>query len=67
MIFFEPDGIIQKYEVTPLGWGNLDGSNMARRSGYDEWDLFLRLYTNLGVEQRNCLTVLKDLCEPDLY
>ncbi len=67
MIFFEPDGIIQKYEVTPLGWGNLDGSNMARRSGYEEWDLFLRLYTNLGVEQRNCLTVLKDLVEPDLY
>jgi len=34
-IFFEPNGVIQKYELTPLGWGNLDGSNMHRRSGYD--------------------------------
>jgi len=66
-IYFEPDGVIKKYELTPLGWGNLDGSNMHRRAGYDEWDLYLRLYTNLGVEQRNCLTVLKDLVEPSLY
>jgi len=66
-IYFEPAGIIQKYEVTPLGWGNLDGSNMHRRSGYDEWDLFLRIYTQLGCENRNCLTLLKDLVEPSLY
>lgn len=66
-IYFEPNGIIQKYELTPLGWGNLDGNQMHRRSGYDEWDLFLRIYTNLGCEQRNCLTVLKDLVEPALY
>jgi len=66
-IFFEPDGVIQKYELTPLGWGNLDGSNMHRRSGYDEWDLFIRLYTQLGTEARNCLVLLKDLVEPSLY
>lgn len=66
-IYFEPSGVIQKYELTPLGWGNLDGNQMHRRSGYDEWDLFLRLYSNLGCEQRNCLTVLKDLVEPTLY
>jgi hypothetical protein len=62
-----PNGIIQKYELTPLGWGNLDGSQMHRRSGYDEWDLFLRVYTQLGCEQRNCLTKITDLVEPDLY
>jgi len=68
MVFFEPDGVIQKFEVAPLGWGNLDGSNMHRRSGYDEWDLFLRLYTNLGVDgQRNSLCKLSDLVEPSLY
>lgn len=67
MIFFEPKGVIQKYELTPLGWGNLDGSQLHQRSGYDEWDAFLRLYCNLGTEQRNCLTLLKDLCEPSLY
>jgi len=67
-IYFEPSGTIKKFEATPLGWGNLDGSNMHRRSGYDEWDLFLRLYSQIGLDtQRNSLTVLKDLVEPDLY
>lgn len=66
-IFFEPNGIIQKYELTPLGWGNLDGSQLHQRAGYDEWDAYLRLYTNLGAEQRNCLTMLSDLTEPTLY
>ena len=67
-IYFEPKGTIKKFEATPLGWGNLDGSNMHRRSGYDEWDLFLRLYSQIGLDtQRNALTVLKDLVEPDLY
>ena len=65
-IFFEPEGIIQKYEMTPLGWGNLD-QQMHWRSGYDEWDMFLRIYTNLGCEQRNCLTLLSDLVEPTLF
>jgi len=67
MIFFEPKGVIQKYELSPLGWGNLDGSQLHQRSNYDEWDAFLRIYTNLGCEQRNCLTLLYDLVEPALY
>ena len=66
-IYFEPDGIIQKYELTPLGWGDLDGAKMHRVAGYDMYDLFIRLYTNLGCEQRNCLTKITDLVEPDLY
>lgn len=66
-IFFEPNDVIKKYELTPLGWGNLDGSQLHQRAGYDEWDAYLRLYTNLGAEQRNCLTLLKDLVEPTLY
>jgi hypothetical protein len=66
-IYFFPDGIIKKYELTPLGWGNLDGSQLHQRASYDEWDAFLRIYTQLGVETRNCLTVLKDLVEPSLY
>jgi hypothetical protein len=66
-MYFYPEGVIQKYEMLPLGWGNLDGSQMHRRSGYDEWDLFLRLYTQLGCEQRNCLTRISDLVEPSLY
>lgn len=65
-IFMEPDGAIQKYEMTELGWGNLD-QQIHQRAGYDEWDQFLRIYTNLGVEQRNCLTLIKDLTEPGLY
>lgn len=65
-IFVEPRGAIQKYEMAALGWGNLD-QQMHWRSGYDEWDQFLRIYTNLGCEQRNCLCLIKDLTEPDLY
>lgn len=65
-IFCEPDGVIQKYEMTSLGWGNLD-QQIHQRQGYDEWDQFLRVYTNLGCEQRNCLTVIADLLEPTLY
>jgi len=66
-MYFEPDGIIKKYELTPLGWGDLDGSKMHRVAGYDMYDLFIRIYTNLGCEQRNCLTKLTDLVEPALY
>jgi hypothetical protein len=66
-IYFEPKGIIQKYELTPLGWGNLDGSQLHQRAQYDEWEAFLRIYTQLGVERRNCLTLLKDLVEPSLF
>ena len=65
-IFCEPADAIQKYEMTPLGWGNLD-QQIHQRQGYDEWDQFLRIYSNLGTEQRNCLTLLKDLVEPSLY
>ena len=66
-ICFEPNGIIKKYELTPLGWGNLDGSQLHQRASYDEWDAFLRIYTQLGCEQRNCLTMLSDLTEPSMY
>jgi hypothetical protein len=65
-IFFEPDGAIQKYEMAPLGWGNID-PGMHQRAGYDEYDRFLRIFTQLGTEQRNCLTLLTDLTEPNLY
>jgi len=65
-MFFEPKGTIQKYEMTPIGWGNLD-QQMHQRAGYDEWDQFLRIYTNIGTEQRNNLVLLKDLVEPGLY
>ncbi|MCK4823363.1 hypothetical protein KA005_46855, partial [bacterium] len=65
-IFFEPEGTIKRYEMSPLGWGNID-QQWHQRSGYDEWDAFLRLYSNLGCEKRSCLTLLKDLVEPNLY
>lgn len=65
-IYCEPDGTIQKYEMTSLGWGNLD-QQIHQRSGYDEWEQFLRIFTNLGCEQRNSLCVIKDLTEPNLY
>lgn len=66
-IFFMPKDVVQKYELSPLGWGNLDGSQLHQRAGYDEYDAFLRLYSNMGCEQRNNLSVIKDLTEPSLY
>ena len=66
-IYCYPDDVIYKYEMSPLGWGNLDNSQLHQRAGYDEWDAYLRLYTQLGCEQRNCLALIKDLVEPSLY
>jgi len=63
-MFFQPKGAVQKFEMTPLSWGNLD-QQIHQRAGYDEWDQFLRIYTELGCEQRNCLTLLEDLVEPN--
>lgn len=67
LIYCYPDEVIYKYEMSPLGWGNLDNSQLHQRAGYDEWDAFLRIYTQLGCEQRNCLALIKDLVEPSLY
>jgi len=65
-IYMEPGGTIQRFEMSPLGWGNVD-QQWHQVAGYDEWSAFLRLYTNLGTEQRNNLTLIKDLVEPNLY
>jgi hypothetical protein len=67
LIYCYPDGVIQKYEMSPLGWGNLDNSQLHQRAGYDEWDAYLRIYGTLGTEQRNCLALISDLVEPSLY
>lgn len=64
-MYFEPDGCIKKYELTPIGWGGLDGLKMHWRQDYDEATMFLRLYTNLGTEARHELTLLSDLKEPE--
>lgn len=67
-MYFEPDGVIQKFELTPLGWGDLDGNKMQRTIGYDSWEAFLRIYTNIGTDnQRNALTKIDDLAEPSLF
>ncbi len=65
-IYVQPEGNIKKYELAPLGWGNLD-QKMHQRSGYDEYDCFVRLYTQLGTEHRNALTLIGDLVEPNIY
>ena len=63
-MYFEPPGVIRKYELTPIGWGGFDPNKMHWRQDYDEATMFLRTYTNLGVEERNALTLLDDLNEP---
>jgi hypothetical protein len=63
-MFFEPTGCIKKYELTPIGWGGMDDQKMHWRENYDQATMFLRLYTNIGVEKRNALTLLADLVEP---
>ncbi len=63
-LFFEVDGCIKKYELTPIGWGGFDPNRMHWRQDYDEATMFLRVYTNLGTENRRELTLLGDLTEP---
>lgn len=63
-IYFEPKGAIKKYELTPIGWGGFDANKMHWRDGYDQASMFLRVYTQLGVENRPSLTLLDDLTEP---
>lgn len=63
-IYFEPRTAIKKYELSPIGWGGFDANKMHWREDYDEATMFLKTYTNLGVEERQSLTLLKDLTEP---
>ena len=63
MYFMPADGV-KKYELTPIGWGGMDGQKMHWRDNYDQATMFLRTYTQLGVEKRNALTLLDDLTEP---
>jgi len=65
-IFIHPEGAIEKYEMMPLGWLDRD-QKIHMRAGYDEWDMVLGLYTNLGTERRNACTLIKDLVEPGLW
>jgi len=62
-MYFEPKGIIQRYELRPLGFLN-PSQQLWWRSGYDEFDIPLGIYTNIGAEQRSCLAKLEDLVEP---
>lgn len=63
-LYIMPRSAIQKYELTPIGWGGMDSQKMHWREMYDEATMFLRTYTNLGVEQRNALVLIDDLTEP---
>ncbi len=63
-MYFEPNGCIKRYELTPIGWGGFDPNRMHWKANYDVADLYLRTYCNLGVEGRNELTLLDDLTEP---
>lgn len=66
-IFFLTKGTIQRYELKALGWADLDGNILHRNAGYDEWEAFLCIYTNLGSTKCNANTQLLDLVEPTLY
>lgn len=63
-IYMAPINAIKRYEVKPIGWGGFDPNNMHWRQDYDEATMYLRTYTQLGVEKRNALVLLKDLTEP---
>jgi hypothetical protein len=65
-IYFEPKSIVKKYETKPLGWIDAD-QRLHQRADFDAYDQALCIYTNLGVENRNCLSLLTDLTEPPLY
>lgn len=63
-IYMAPINAIKRYELTPIGWGGFDPNKMHWRQDYDEATMFLRTYTQLGVENRRALGALEDLVEP---
>jgi hypothetical protein len=63
-IYMAQRNAIKRYELTPIGWGGFDPNKMHWRQDYDEATMFLRTYTQLGVENRRCLGLLSDLVEP---
>ncbi|MCK5615377.1 hypothetical protein KAR91_76645, partial [Candidatus Pacearchaeota archaeon] len=63
-LFIEPDSAIKKYELEPIGWGGFDPNKMHWRENYDQATMYLRTYTDLGVEERQSLTLIDDLVEP---
>lgn len=63
-IFMAPMNAIKRYELKPIGWGGWDPNKMHWRQDYDEASMFLKTYTQLGVENRRSLVLLKDLVEP---
>lgn len=63
-IYMAPMSAIKKYELKPIGWGGFDPNNMHWRQDYDEAAMYLRTYTQLGIENRRALVLLKDLTEP---
>lgn len=66
-VFQMTKGTIQRYELKALGWADLDGNILHRRSGYDEWNAFLCIYTQIGSTKCNANTHITDLVEPSLY
>jgi hypothetical protein len=65
-LYMAPINAIKRYELTPIGWGGFDPNKMHWRQDYDEATMFLRTYTQLGVENRRQLVLLKDLVEPSV-
>lgn len=65
-VYMEQKGTVEKFELMGLGFGTLD-PGMKQRTGYDSYEQFLKIYTNLGCVQRNGLVLIKDLTEPSLY
>ncbi len=63
-IYFEPMDALKRYVLADIGWGGFDPNKMHWREDYDQATMFLRIYSNLGTEERNALTKLADLREP---
>jgi len=63
-MYMFPRSAIKKYEMTPISWGGIEDGKAHWREMYDQATMFLRTYTNLGVEKRNALTLIDDLTEP---
>jgi hypothetical protein len=63
-LFIEPENSIKKYELEPIGWGGFDPNKMHWRENYDQATMYLRTYTDLGIEERQALTLIDDLTEP---
>lgn len=62
-MFFVDESKMKIFRNKEWHFGNADGTILKWVSGFDAWEGFLKIYSELGTTQRNALGLLSDLIE----